>query len=574
MFNKDSRTNNAMKATALGLVNQLISLVLGFVFRTAFLKILSEEYLGLNSLFSGVLGILSLAELGIGYAIIYRLYTPVSHEDLKKISALLDFYKKVYRIIMLVIAAIGLCLTPFIKFFINKDSIIPEDINIYIIFVLFVLQSVSSYTFVYKQGLLIADQRNYQLSIIAIISNVLKYSLQLLVLFLTKKYIFTVIIVIVSNLFLNGMISLYVTKKYPDIFKIKEKLDKSERKLILKDTYALLCHRIAGTILNSTDTILITSFIGLAIGGLYSNYTIITVSVLGFALQLLTTFTGSIGNLNVNESADHKYSVYKRLLFMNLWVASFVTVGIFVLSNPFIDVWLGADFLLSQWVVLIIAINIFIATARNINNSFISATGLFKLDKARPFIEAALNLIVSIGLILLFRQEKWFGGVYDFLGIRGKENLLLIAIFTGTTISTFGVAVWREVYLLYKHIFHKKVWHFWVMYGYAVLNMIASGGISYYLCSLMSNKFIVVKFLIVIILPNLFFVLTTFFTKEFKYYFLLFMNLAEKLLIKLKLKKKNLNSYTDESTDLTESDDEGDNNKNESDEKDKSDMDS
>ncbi len=515
MFNKKEKTVNSIKASVLGVVYQLLRIIFEFVYRTVFLLILSKEYLGLNGLFTNILTVLSLAELGIGTAIIYRMYKPIKENDVDQVAAIMDFYKKVYRIISLIVLGIGLLMLPFLKFFIKDTSEIPGDINLYIIYSLYLFQSVSSYLFVYKQSLLSADQRGDIVSFIGIILTFFRHAVQIIVLILTRNFTVVLAAGIVAQCVVNYVVSLFVTRRYKEIFSRHIVLDKNIKRQILHDTKIMLCHKIGTTVVFATDSLLLSMFIGVGVLGIYSNYSMIIMAINGLVSQLLSTFVSSIGQLCLGEEVEHQRRIYFNLLFANFWISSFCAVCLFALLNPFITVWQGQDMVLTQTVVLTLCVSSFITINRNITGSFINATGLFAKDFWRPLLEAVINLLASIVLV-------------KFLG--------LVGIFLGTIISSLSTVFWREPYLLFRNVLKKGLVQYWFKYLLCCIKTIVIGVGLYFLCKLMPNTwgYFFIKFAICIIVPNLIWILTSFWLPEFQY----FVHLTKNLLIKLKSKKR------------------------------------
>lgn len=515
-FNKNARTGNAFKAAAVGTSNQIVNLVCGFVFRTVFLMVLSKEYLGLNGLFTNVLNVLSLAELGIAGAIIYRMYEPIALNNEEKVAQMMCFYKNIYRIIALIVTVIGLSILPAIKFLIKNPEEIPSDINIYVVYVLFLAQSVTSYLFVYKNSILTADQKGYINSACSMFGNILNTALRIAVLFITKDFIATLITGIVVSLTVNIVNSIIATKMYPCIFKGKHKLDKTSKKTILKDTAALACHKIGGVVVGSTDNILLSAFIGIGVLGIYSNYSLLMVAVAGLIGQLLGTFTSSVGNAKLNLTSDDFFKTYKRLLYINLVIVSCACVSMYCLLEPFITVWLDEGMLLDNNVVIVLIISYFLSQFRHVNINFTSATGLFRKDRLRPLIEAAVNLTASIVLV-------------NYLGVMG--------IFLGTIISNLLVVFWREPYLLFKNEFKavNKLWKYFTLIAlFGAYTTLMSYGLNA-VFNFMPNivGYVILKFAICAVVPLGTICVLTFWTDEFKYFISLIKRVMNKVLRKL-----------------------------------------
>ena len=443
VFNKDSRTKNAIKTSAVGGATNIIKILLGFGYRTLFVFMFSEVYLGINGLFTNILQILSLAELGITTAIVYRFYEPISRDDVHYVGMLMNFFGRVYRMIALSILGIGCCFIPFLPHLINSSDQLPGDINLYIIYILFLINTVASYVFSYKMTILSADQKNYVTSVIDLIQTVVRYAVQIIVLYQTKDYTITLFIGIVATLLLNFICSVWTEHQYKEVFAVKEMLPKEDQKLIFEDTRACMYHKIGGTVLNSTDSVVLTKMVSLAMTGIYSNYSMLLTYIQQFIGQILGNFTASVGNAIQKMSDDDYYKLFKKLNFLGLWVASIVSVGVYGVIDDFVRVWLGDKYVLDATTTMIVVIQLFITLSKITSGAFTNAAGLFVMDKIRPLIEAVLNLVISI--ILTF-----------YMGISG--------VFLGTIISMALTVCWREPYLLYKYSFKRSVFDYWKIY--------------------------------------------------------------------------------------------------------------
>lgn len=489
IFNNNSRMQNIKLTSIMGVLNQISKTLISFIYRTVFLMILTKEYLGLNGLFTNILQIFSLVDLGIGSVISFRLYEPIKNKDINKVSALMSFYKLVYRIIFWVIAIIGIAFIPFLSRIVDVSSI-PKDINMYIIYILFLSEVVTSYLFSYKQSLINADQLASITSIFGIIMNIINTSIKIIVLMATKNYQLTLLLGIIIQIILNYSYSRYITYRYKPIFLNQSKLSKKDTRIILKDTYATLCHKIGATVVGATDNIVLTKYVGLSSVGIYSNYSMIVYSVQSLINSAIANIASSVGNYTITATEDENERLYLNMQFMVLWISSFCVICFFVLLNPFILIWLNNSFLLQQWVVLTICIQFFIQTSSSISITFINATGLFVRDKFRALIEAVLNLFISITLV----RKIGIGGV-----------------FIGTIASGLLTYYWRTIYLLYKYVFKKKVNNLIKLFTLWIIITICVGiGINI-ICTYTPNNIIgfLLKVIICIIGCNvIFFILT------------------------------------------------------------------
>lgn len=467
-FNTNNRTSNSVKTSLWGVVRSVLDILLGFVYRTIFIKLLSAEYLGLNGLFSNILQVLSLAELGITTAIVYRFYKPISNGDYLQVGKLMNYLKKVYRYIAVFILVMGSSLTPFLDFFIKDSGSVPADVNIYYIYILFLLNTVSSYLFVYKQTIVSADQRGYIAAIVGVLTSVIRYSIQTAILFVLKDYSVTLFTGVTITIISNIIFSSWTARKYKDVFSVKEDLSKESQKEIINDTKAVMFHKVGATVKFSTDSIILSKFVSLISTGIYSNYSMIINGLQSIMGQLLGTFVSSIGNAHVKLSKEENYAIYNKLLFIDLWLSSVIGVCSYLLIDDFIILWIGRDYLFDKFTLIMLCLQFYIFISRQINISYTNGCGLFLRDRYRPIIEVILNLVISIAGVKLWG---------------------IVGVFMGTVVSNVLTVFWREPIILYKEEFKKPVIYYWKTYAQFFLYSVV-------LCTvgdLVKTKFIVIN---------------------------------------------------------------------------------
>ena len=437
---------------AFGIGSQMLSIFMGFFTRWMFIALLGKEYLGVSGLFTNVLSLLSLANLGFDTAIIYSLYKPLAEGDMVTVKGYMRVYKRVYSIVGVTVFVLGCMLMPFLPYLINGEVTIPENINI--IYFLFLLQSASSYFFSYKQSLLTASQQNRINSLYHSIFMVLRNLGEMVVLFFLHAYIPTLICIIVFQLAENAWIARVTDKKFPFLTDSSVGKISPEQKNALKENVkSLFLYKISGTIISSTDNILISKFQGLASVGLYSNYVYIVDVIRTFLSYMFYSMTASIGNYNATESKEANEKMFYNLVFASFWLYGFTGICLGVLLNPFISLWIGEDYLLPNWTVFIIIVNYYTAGVQYASTTYREVTGLFKVGKYRPLSASMINLIVSI--ILAFP-----------LGISG--------ILLGTIISRLCVYFWYDPYIIHKTLFRQKLKHYfetYLLYGMTALGV-------------------------------------------------------------------------------------------------------
>ena len=219
-FNQKSRIDNSLKSSVVSVACNVTNIICGLVYRTIFVYVLGAAYLGVNGLFTSVLSVLSLAELGITTAIVYRLYKPISMNDPYKVGQIMRFFKWIYRVIALIVLLVGLAIMPTLPFLIKDGTEIPDDINIYVIYCLFLLQSVSTYMFSYRLTILNADQRGYTFSVVQLSITLTGYIVQATMLIIFQNFTLALTAAVITNLLMNFILSRWVTAQYPEVYSV------------------------------------------------------------------------------------------------------------------------------------------------------------------------------------------------------------------------------------------------------------------------------------------------------------------------------------------------------------------
>lgn len=490
-----------MKNIAVNLVSQLTSDVLSFVCRTVFIRMLGATYLGVSNLFIGILSLLSLAELGIGTAIGFSMYKPLAGNNRRKIGALMNLYKRAYHIIGLTVAAAGLLLTPLIPFFSGS----PDIPHLTLIYLLYVFNSAITYFFSYKQSIINADQKNYICTLYQYGFCIVQNALQIIFLIRTKDFILYLCTQILFSFLTNLFLAVKADRMYPYLKKYRRaELGREDKASIFRNIRAMFMNRIGGAIVNGTDNILISKFVGLLSVGIYGNYLMITTALNGLTSQIFYGITASVGNLGAVESDEKSYEVYLSVNFAGFWIFGFCSVCLFCLFNPFIRLWMlwtgkGEELLFPMLVVFLIVLNFYATGMRQATVMFKNAFGLFWYDRYRSLVEAGVNL----GMSILFARQ---------IGIAG--------VFLGTFVSTVTVDLWVEPLVLFRHGFHRSVVSYFTRYVFYTFLIFAVGFSTWYLCSLFrgySLAAFALKCAVCLVVPNGFFFLVFCRTKEFRY---------------------------------------------------------
>ncbi len=459
---KESRTLYSLKNVFANFAGYGINLLLSFVCRMVFVRCLQKEYLGISGLFSNILSMLSLTELGIGTAIVYALYKPLAENDEDKIASLMKFYGIAYKIIGCIVGIFGLCMLPFLNSIIIDQPNITENLNV--IYLLYLFNSASSYFFSYRSSILTAAQRNYVVTSINYVFVVVQNIVQIIFLILTKNFVVYLTIQIICTFLTNVCISLKAKHDYPFITKRNIKsLSKEEKKSITKNVKALTVTKLSGLLVNNTDNIVITYFDGLITTGIASNYTLLTGMLSTMLNMIFNSLTASIGNYNASESDKKKRKFFEELNLLCFWLYGWATVGIIICSTDLIRVFFGESYILPINIPIILAINFYMVGMQTVVLAYKSTLGMFKYGQYIQFVTAVLNIVGDFIL----------GAKYGLLGI-----------YIATAIARLLTVVWYEPYIICKHVLKQSFYIYIKKYFVNILLIFVSVICSYYVCCL------------------------------------------------------------------------------------------
>ncbi len=491
---KLNRTKNATKNIIFGTILKLYQIIIPFIMRTAMIYWLGVEYLGLNSLFTSVLQVLNLVELGIGSAMVYSMYKPIAKDDEVEICALMKLYKIYYRIIGLVILVLGMILCPFIPHLIKSD--VPADMNVYVLYILNLLATVFSYwLFAYKNCLLSAHQRTDVTSKITIIINTIMYVAQFLLLFIFRNYYFYVIALLLGQITINIATAFVVDKMYPN-YQAKGNLPKEEIKEINKRVKDLFTAKIGGVIVNSVDTIVISAFLGLSTLAVYENYFYILKALIAIVAVIFSSCTAGIGNSIIMESKEKNFRDFNKFTFIIFWLAGLFSCCLIGLYQNFMILWVGKDLLLDFPCVICLVIYFFVYEINAVLLLYKDAAGIWHKDRFRPLVTALTNLILNLILV-------------NVIGLYG--------VLLSTVLSSIIIGLPWLVQNLFTEIFKESPKKYLIkILKYTILTIITCV-ITYWACNLVNgNTFytLIIKAIICVIIPNVFYTITCYRSSE------------------------------------------------------------
>lgn len=431
---RNSRSKNSILNVVTSSFTSIVSLVVSFANRVIFLHYLNATYLGVSGLFSNILLIFSLVELGVGAALTQMFYKPFAEKDYKHLSQVTHTTRVLLNLIGIVIVLLTIIFTPFLQLFVNDMNAVP---HMRMIFFLYGISSSVTYFLGYFRTIITANQCAYKLVKIDVIWKVVTMVGLGISLAKTRNFIVYLLVQIILNFSQNVIIMFYVKKQVPYIdYRTKEFVSKEEKKGLLKNVIGLSMNRIATVVTNGTDNILISKFLDLTVVGYASNYVMIQQSVNTIVESIFGPLLASVGNICVTETDQTKYRHFINLTFLAFWLYGFCSITAYVLADPFIAYVFGTSYLIPQLATFFLCLYIFTNGICRIAFLFRTAQGLFWYGKFRPLIQSILNLLVSL-LLVATTHQLW-------------------TVYAGTVISIVMVTVWYEPYVVLKYGMHKK----------------------------------------------------------------------------------------------------------------------
>lgn len=491
------KTKNTKRNIVSGLVNKVVTLVLPFIVRTIIIKKLGSEYLGLNSLFSSILQVLNLSELGFASAVVYGMYKPIAEDDTEAICALLNFYRKIYRVVGMVILITGLILMPFLPHIISGS--VPEGLNIYVLYSFYLVNTVSSYLFLaYKVSLLNAHQRQDVTSNTLTLTQGLMHIFQIIIILTTKNYYLYLVLLPVFTLLYNIINAVKVNRLYPE-YVCRGKIHKRELDVIKKQVPGLMIDKLCVTSRNSFDSIFISAFLGLRIAAMYGNYYYIMNAVQVILQVMSNSILAGVGNSVVLESVDKNYKTMKRLDFIFMWLAGWCSICMICLYQPFMKIWVGAEYQFDFITVFLMCAYYYILEMGVIRGVYFNGVGLWWQSKHITICE----VIANIGLNYLL-GKRW--------GVHG----IIAATLTTLFVINF---IWRSS-IVFKYYFKNNgiVRYYMSHLKYATVTLVV-GIVTYYVCTRVScNDYITILFrgAVCVVVPMIMYLLIYYYTKDYQ----------------------------------------------------------
>lgn len=457
------RVRNASRNMAYGVALQATKTLVPFAMRTAMLYLLGVEYLGLNSLFTSVLSVLNLAELGVGSAMVYSMYRPIAEDDTRRICALMRLYKIYYRVIGLVVCVLGLLLVPFLPRLVSGS--VPPDVNLYVLYLLNLSATVFSYwLFAYRGSILQAHQRNDVASKVTLVTDAVKYLIQFAVLAVFRSYYLYVMAILATQVLNNILTAVVAGRMYPE-YRPRGSLGRAERRSINRRIADLFTAKVGSVVVYSSDTIVISAFLGLSALAIYQNYYYIFTAVTSAVTIVFTSVRAGLGNSIIVDGKEKVFADFQKFLLIIAWIASFCCACFLCLYQPFMELWVGPDLLLDFGIVICLVVYFYVHCMNVFLNSYKDAAGMWHEDRFRPLVEAFVNLFLNIVLV---------------------QHIGLYGVVLSTILSMLLVAPWLVNNLFSLILDRYHLGQFARRMGYYALTAFVTAVVTYGVCCLVN----------------------------------------------------------------------------------------
>jgi len=464
------RLYQSIKNAFSGLLLQIFTILFGLATQFFFIRYLGIQYVGISGVFNNVISMLGIAELGIGTAMVYALYKPLAEKDEQTTASLMLLYKRAYQWIGIIVFIIGLLMLPFVRYVFKDLSV---DVNLYLVFVLYLFNTAFSYFYSYKRSILYADQNDYINKCADLITVIVTNIIQIVTLIVFSNFYIFLVIRFSLMMLENVVVSLFVNHRYP--FLLNENvniLPSNEKHKIISNVKALICHKIGGFIVLGTDSIIVSALINVTTAGIYGNYQFVVLKITSLQSTIIESVTASMGNLFVLEP-QRAYSVFLKIYYMNFFITTVTGCCLFNCLHPFICFYAGEDNVLSFYTEVVIVVGYYVSSMRASVNVGKNAGGIYRPDRFVPLWEAFVNIVASLALV-------------KYIGVAG--------VIIGTIISTLCSVYISGPYLTYQRIYHKKLCLYYLYYLYYFSVACICCFISFYVCQLFSTPSYLVQF--------------------------------------------------------------------------------
>lgn len=433
------------------IVFKVLLLIGSILVRRFLIQYIGNDANGLSSLYISVIGVLTVAELGVGEAITFCMYKPIVEQDQEKVAALYLLFKRLYTIIGTMIFFAGLIVMLFLPQLAKDYSTI--NVNLYLTFFLTLISVVLTYGYSAKTSLLNAFKNNYIATTITSCGTLIEDILKIIVIIATRSFVGYLICRIIAVLLQWVATSLITNYKYHEVLHRKASIDTEDKKQIINNIKAMFIHKIGTVLVNTADSVIISAFIGVVVLGKYGNYTTIMTSMTGLLSLFFYPLTSIVGHIFVSASRAEMKKYFYFFYGLNYILGTVFCLGYYAVIDNVITLCFGNNLELSRGVAFVITLNYFIQFLRTSTLMFRSSTGTFYHDRWKPLIEGTVNVVLSVALV-------------NIVGITG---VIIATIITNLLINDIV-----EPHVVFKYALQRGTKKFYIInYSYILLFVVS-----------------------------------------------------------------------------------------------------
>ena len=427
------RVANVLRNSIYAMTLYVVLAVLGILIRQAFTRHLPIELLGLEGLFTNVIALLSIAELGISTVVSYGLYREIATKNEDEVNMLMSIYRYIYLIIGTLVALIGVILFFFLPWIVRDNSI--DWYYVQFVYVVQICTVLSTYFLAYRRTLFTADQKDYICVRIDLVCSFAANLIKFAAIIVWESYTMYALSALGFNILANLIISHRLGREYPFLHTVRVTIQDLRQRKFFVDIKNCLIHKLSYLVYFGTDSIIISSFLGLRTAGLVANYVLLCDGVYKLLYKMLQGIIPSVANLVYTDDREKIYRVYRMLDFGYFLMGGYIACIYFIVLQPFVALFFGAEFLLNDAYVMALAVNVFLGMQFENAYNFRSTHGVFENDRGYMVLSAVTNLILSMILV---------------------QHLGVVGVMIGT-IAGLGFIVYGRVQFVFRVIFQRSM---------------------------------------------------------------------------------------------------------------------
>ena len=383
-----------------------------------------------------VITFLNICELAFSLAFRQLLYKPLAENDQ---DTILDIYHgalKIFRRTGIVVILASILVAVVYPFFAESPLSYYQTVGV---FLLLALPYGISYFLMGPNLVIVADQKEYKINLLIQSVSILRMIFMVLAIHFEMNFIWILIIegcnILISNIGARKI----ALKAYPWL---KNKPKNIQDTSFARQAKYAVIQRLSELAITQTDNIVISGIMGYAMTSVYSTFSYLTDNIGKITQSMVTSPMNSFGNL-FNDSKGNVYGVFTEFFNFASYVATIVSVVIFVVMPEFVHIWMNRpEYSVTLMMSAAFALNIFYMTIRQSIIIPRDANGLYVDAKNNAYLLAVTKIILSIILV---------------------SKLGLLGVILATTIAYWTIDFFYNPRLVYHKVFSLSEFRYYAM---------------------------------------------------------------------------------------------------------------